>query len=103
MVDYNSNAGVIIPVELSASGVVGTADVPVCVWGYALKSGTTAGSAAFRNGGVAGSILMTPTVESTTVAGDETKSERFNPPLGFINGLYVTLAGTGAKIIVYYS
>jgi hypothetical protein len=96
MIDYGPEVGIVV---LTASGIIGDSGKPQALYGYAFKSGGTAGVITWFNG--------TSSVSPSTVAFDHTGliSSTIVQPLngGFVFplGLYASLDGNVTRVTAF--
>ena len=88
--------------QLTASGVVTTAGKRGKLCGYVIKVGTTDTLLTFKDGGTGGTVLWEDGWNGETAAGEVFRSHNFSTPIEFNTDIYVTLAGTAAKVCVSY-
>lgn len=86
--------------RLTASGQVSPSNVPCHVVGYHLVPGTTATSATFINGGSGGTSIFQ--VDAPASTGVVALSMESSYGVNFTKDCYVTLAGTGAIVTVFW-
>lgn len=85
--------------RLTASGQVSPSGVPCHVVGYHVSPGTTATSATFLNGGSGGASIFQIDAPASSAA---VTNAIFGYGVNFTKDCYVTLAGTGAIITVFW-
>ncbi len=87
--------------RLTSSGQVSAAGTAGLLYGYVIKTGTTATTVAFTNGS-GGTSLWQDGWAAQTAAGDVYVSFAFPQPVEFTADIYCTIAGTGAEVSICY-